>query len=41
MLKYLFMLIAALVVAAAMVLTLFWFFRRLKAIEKDRWGDKA
>ncbi|MDP6525388.1 MAG: hypothetical protein QGH15_14310 [Kiritimatiellia bacterium] len=37
---YIAMLIAAIVVAACMVGVLFWFFRRLNTIEKERWGDK-
>ena len=34
------MLIAAIIVAASMAGILVWFFRRLKKIEKERWGDK-
>jgi hypothetical protein len=34
------MLIISVVLAAAMVLILFLFFRRLNTIQRERWGDR-
>ena len=35
------MLVASIIVAAAMGVILTWFFKRLRRIEEERWGDKA
>lgn len=39
--KIIMMFIAALLVAAAMGFILTWFFKRLRSIEEERWGNKA
>lgn len=38
--RYLLMLVLSLAVLGAMSLTLTVFFRRLKRIERERWGDR-
>jgi uncharacterized protein HemY len=35
------MLVAAIIVAAAMGFILTWFFKRLRRIEEERWGNKV